>query len=161
MRAVSIGEMVVSSDPNDVLIAYGLGSCAAVCLYDPVRGMGGMVHSLLPAAPQGNGTDKSSAKFVDHGVPMLIEELVKRGAQRIRLVASLCGGAQMISTPGISDTLNIGARNIAAAEAVLKDANIPLRARATGGKIGRTFKLRIEDGLVTVKSAGQAEQPLR
>ncbi len=161
MRAVAIGEMVVSSDPDDVLIAYGLGSCAAVCLYDPAWGLGGMVHSLLPVAPQGNGADRSKAKFVDHGVPMLIEELVKRGAQRGRLVASLCGGAQMITTPGISDTLNIGARNIAAVEAVLKDANIPLRARATGGNIGRTLKLHIEDGLVTVKSAGQTEQPLR
>lgn len=160
VHAVSIGEMIVSNNPDDVLVAYGLGSCAAVILYDPLRRLGGMVHSLLPAAPPNASLDGTAAKFVDHGVPMLIDAMVRQGAERGRLVAALCGGAQMITAPGLPDTLNIGSRNIAAAESALRAAGISLRARATGGNVGRTVKLIIKTGQMTIKCAGKSEEPL-
>jgi chemotaxis protein CheD len=163
LRTVPIGEIVVSNDSADILVAYGLGSCVAICLYDPVAHVGGMLHALLPTAPDGSGRKGNpapppSAKFVDQGTPLLIESLLKLGAMRTRLSAQLCGGAQVLSAPGFENSLNIGERNIMAAEHALEVAGIPIRAQATGGRIGRTTRLHIADGQVTVKSLGRSEQ---
>jgi chemotaxis protein CheD len=169
IRAVPIGEMVVSDADDDVLVAYGLGSCIAICLYDPVARVGGMLHALLPATPdnpkrkKGNPAPAASpAKFVDQGTPLLIEALVKLGARRTRLTAQLCGGAQVLSAPGFEEEgiLKIGKRNVQAAERALKAAGVQVKARDTGGRIGRTVRLYVASGQVTVKSLEQKEQVL-
>lgn len=159
VRSVTIGEIVVSSDSEDALVAYGLGSCVAVCLYDPEARVGGMLHALLPTSPNGK-SDKHPAKFVDQGIPLLIDAVVKEGASRSRLKAQLCGGAQMLSSPGFSDALNIGQRNVVAAENALKAAEIRVTSHDTGGHIGRTAKLTVANGEVTVRTRGKDEKAL-
>ena len=74
--AVPIGDMIVSDNMDDVLVAYGLGSCVAVCLYDPVIKVGGMLHALLPSPPNGDSQPKNPAKFVDQLVKKRILLLV-------------------------------------------------------------------------------------
>jgi chemotaxis protein CheD len=169
VRAVPIGEIVVSDTAEDVLVAYGLGSCVAICLYDPVARVGGMLHALLPAAPNTPERNRRhpapaapSAKFVDQGVSLLIESLLKLGARRTRLTTQLCGGAQVLSAPGFEEesALNIGERNLQAAESALKAASIRVSAQDTGGRIGRTVRLYMANGRVTVKSLGRGEQVL-
>ena len=97
LRVVCIGDIVVSDTPDDVLVVYGLGSCVAVCLYDPAARVGGMVHALLPTAPRGRQASNQQAKFVDQGVPLLVEAVVAAGGLRSRLITCLCGGAQLLS----------------------------------------------------------------
>ncbi|MFQ5343078.1 MAG: chemotaxis protein CheD [Anaerolineae bacterium] len=180
LRAVSIGEMVVSDTPDEVLVAYGLGSCVAVCLYDPTARVGGMLHALLPNAPtplasrprppnlggrkgsggDGGRVDGNLTKFVDPGVSLLIDSILQLGASRQRLIVHLCGGAQMLSAPGFNNSLNVGERNVLAAEKSLRTSGFRIRSRATGGRTGRTVRLYIASGQVTVKSVGQGEQPL-
>ena len=77
-----------------------------------------------------------------------------------RLIARLCGGAQVLSVPGFNNSLDIGERNVLAAEAALQAAGLRVRARATGGHIGRTAKLYIANGQVTARSLGKTEQAL-
>ncbi len=161
IRAVSIGEIIASGVPNDVLVAYGIGSCVAVCLYDPQVRVGGMLHALLPTAlNKGKQADSNPIKFVDQGTPLLVESLLKLGARRTRLIGYLCGGAQVLSALDLSDFLNIGERNVRAAESALQAENIRIRARSTGGRIGRTVRLYIADGQVTAKSLKHGEQTL-
>ena len=162
LRAVTIGAVVISNVPGEVLVAYGLGSCVAVCLYDPVARVGGMLHALLPTAPDNSKAKDSRAKFVDEGVPLLIKELTELGARRSRLIVRLCGGAKVLSVPGFNNDgiLSIGKRNTQAAEAALQAARLRVKAQATGGNVGRTVKLYIDTGQVTVRSLGQAEQVL-
>ena len=160
VRTVSIGEIVVSDAPEDVLVSYGVGSCVAVCLYDPVARVGGMLHALLPTAPDGNKGRSRLTKFVDQGMGLLIEALLEVGARRGRLIAQLCGGARVLSAPGFDGSLDIGERNVLAAERALRAAGLRIRAQATGGQIGRTVKFYIADGQVTLRSLGRSEQPL-
>jgi chemotaxis protein CheD len=157
VHSVSIGELVVSKNPNDILVAYGLGSCVAVCLYDPVAEIGGMIHSLLPKAAQPNGAGAQNAKFVDEGVPLLMSKVLAAGAQKGRLKIYLCGGAQMLSAPGFKNALNIGERNVMAAEEALKLQGVRLIAQSTGGTSGRTVRLFVDTGKITVKTLGQGE----
>lgn len=159
-RAVSIGELVVSDVSTDVLVAYGLGSCVAVCLYDPFARVGGMLHALLPAAPHSNGIVKSPSKYVDRGVPLLIESMQRAGAVRRRTFAQVVGGAKMLAVPGNVDELNIGERNVIAARAALQSEAIPIQAEASGGTCGRTIRFYVGDGQVTLRTLKEGEQPL-
>ena len=45
---VGIGEMAVADRPDDVIVTYALGSCVAVCLFDPAARVAAMLHFLLP-----------------------------------------------------------------------------------------------------------------
>ncbi len=166
--AVPIGEIIVSDKAGDVLVAYGLGSCVAVCVYDPIAHVGGMLHALLPQATNpitsAKGKGKSparKAKFVDQGVPMLIETVSAFGGRRSRLIVRLCGGAQVLSAPGFEgDRLKIGERNVLAAENALKEIGLKIDAQDTGGAIGRTVKMHIANGQVLVRSLGRGESVL-
>ena len=60
----------------------------------------------------------------------------------------------------ISNHLNIGTRNVAAAHKALRSAGVRIVAHATGGSSGRTVKLRIADGQVTVKTLEDGEKVL-
>jgi chemotaxis protein CheD len=166
LQVVYIGEIVTSDKPEDVLVAYGLGSCVAVCMYDPVAKVGGMLHALLPTAPRGSKATDRPAKFVDRGVPVLIHLLLGMGARRTRLEAKLCGGAQLLSDPGQASAfgqngrLNVGKLNVLAAEVALRTAGLRIRGRATGGTVGRTIKLHMLDGRVMVKTLARGEQVL-
>lgn len=157
VKPVSIGEMIVSNTPEDVLVAYGLGSCVAVCLYDPAAKVSGMLHALLPSMPVNEKVNGLPAKFVDQGLPLLIRAVTDLGAQRSRLIVHVCGGAQILTAPGFNNVLNIGERNIAAASAGLQAAGLRINAQATGGHCGRTVKLYAANGQVTVKTLGQGE----
>ncbi|MBA3534916.1 MAG: chemotaxis protein CheD [Ardenticatenales bacterium] len=160
--SVAIGELVVSSSPEDVLVAYGLGSCVVVALYDSVAHLGGMIHALLPTMPQNKNPalPEMPARFVEQGVPLLLDRLTRRGAARARLQGYLCGGARILTAPGFPDWLAVGERNVQAAEQALRVAGIPLRGQATRGTRGRTVKLYIADGRITVRTLGTEEEHL-
>ena len=48
MLTVDISDMKVSTNPEEILVTYSLGSCVGVVLYDPVVRVGGMIHCMLP-----------------------------------------------------------------------------------------------------------------
>jgi chemotaxis protein CheD len=108
LRPAPIGEMIVSAALDEILIAYGLGSCVAICLYDPVARVGGILHALLPTPTTESRVDGRPTKYVDRGTRLLLESLAKHGAKRYRLIAYLCGGAKMVTATGFEDMLNIG-----------------------------------------------------
>lgn len=159
IRTVRIGELVVSDDPQDVLVAYGLGSCIGVCMYDPVTHTGGMVHALLPDSTRSNNKG-NPFKFVDLGIDALMQNLLKMGAKRRRLSVYLIGGARVLAEPTFEDLLRIGERNLLAARAVLADLRLNVIAEAVGGHVGRTVRLYIDNGLVTIKTIEHNERPL-
>ncbi len=185
LRPVPISEIIVSAELDDVLVVYGLGSCVVICLYDPLAQVGGMLHALLPTSINGNNNNNNNAggmlhslwsgstrgknkkavgkptKFVDQGVPLLINSLVELGARPSRLVAQVCGGARMLTASGFNGSLNIGRRNVLAAKTALQAANLEIWGRSTGGHIGRTVKLYIASGQVTVKTLGKKERTLK
>ncbi len=160
LRPVLIGDMTISADPDDVLVIYGLGSCVAVCLYARSAQVGGMLHSLLPAPSGNNDTGQNATKFVSRGVPLLLDSLLSLGANPNRLAVYLFGGAQVIPSLASNDSSSIGQRNIKAAETALQAASLKIQARDTGGGSGRTVKLYISNGQVTIRTLGQEKELL-
>ena len=44
---VGIADMKMARD-SGMLVTYALGSCIGICLYDPLKKLGAMVHVMLP-----------------------------------------------------------------------------------------------------------------
>lgn len=158
MSSVGLGEYCVSRDPTDVLIAFGLGSCLGIGMYDPVAKVGGLIHVVLPE--QKSGADPNAAKFVDTGIPLLLQKVIAEGALQSRLIIRMAGGANMLVSPGLSGTFDIGTRNIKRANEVFKALNLRLQKEEVGGQVGRTVRMYVADGRMTVRMMGSQERDL-
>lgn len=123
------GEFKISNDP-DVVLSTILGSCVAACMRDPVAGVGGMNHFLLPGTGGVSGGD--ATRYGVHLMELLINGLLKQGARRDRLEAKIFGGAKTIASFS-----NVGEQNALFAVQFLKDEGIPVMGSSTGGEHGR------------------------
>lgn len=102
-----------------------------------------MNHFLLP---EGRSGDLDDVVFGLHAMELLINAMLKLGAQKQQMQAKLFGGAQMIG--GQSD---IGARNIAFAKEFLNDERFPIAGGSTGGTMGRRIRFTPSTGMVLQK----------
>jgi chemotaxis protein CheD len=156
--AVGLGEIKISRDPEDVLVAFGLGSCVGVGVYDPVTHVAGMLHAVLPR--QNDINAPKTGKFVDTGIPLLLEEVVKAGGMRSRLKIKMAGGANIMGSPNVSTIFDIGNRNVDSARNVFKTLGIRVEREEVGGHIGRTVRLYVVDGRMTFRVMGGKEADL-
>ncbi len=114
-----------------------LGSCVAVCLYDPETKSGGMNHFVLPTC---NNTNLSAGKYGDSSTYALIRVASAAGARPSDLLASIYGGGHVIGhlnsarTAGIGD---VGAKNIALARGIMKSEGIKVIHEDVGQDVGR------------------------
>jgi chemotaxis protein CheD len=154
MASARMGEMVVSSDRNEELVALGLGSCIGLAIVDRTAGVAGLAHIVLP---ESNDRTDQVGKFADTAVPELIARMRKAGAFERRFETAIVGGARMFEMSG---GLDIGSRNEAAVRAALAKARIRIKAAQTGGSSGRTVKVDMGELLVTVRMAGQPAETL-
>jgi chemotaxis protein CheD len=153
---VRMGELATSSEPGHVLVSLGLGSCIGLALLDRRTGRAGLAHVVLPES-NGHGAD-NPLKFADHAVPELLDRVVALGGRRTRIEAVLVGGASMFATS--STSLEVGQRNEAAVRDQLEKLRIPIVAEATGGTRGRTIRVDVASGGVTVREAGGKDETL-
>jgi chemotaxis protein CheD len=148
---VGIGELSVSKDVNLVLKCVGIGSCIALCAYDPVARLGGIAHFLLPCS-RNRDEMSSPVKYIDSGVPFMLNKMVKNGATRSNMILKIAGGAKMLSIPGSNPNLDIGQKNIAEIKAALVRENMSVCGADLGGSFGRTIEFFISSGKITVKA---------
>jgi chemotaxis protein CheD len=118
---------------------------AVVCLWDPVAGVGGMTHFLLPES----GTAPPAPRFGDVALRMLVDELVKLGASDRRLRACLFGGS---APPIVTEGGHLGDRNIQAARAWLGTRSITVWQAEVGGTNARKVLFTPSTGAVTAKT---------
>ncbi|MCP5180113.1 MAG: chemoreceptor glutamine deamidase CheD [Pseudomonadales bacterium] len=123
------GAMVVKVLPGflyvtatDESISTVLGSCVAACLRDPVAGVGGLNHYMLPEPGRGRTPDADSRnRFGTYALENLVNQIVRMGGQERRLEVKLFGGAKVIDV-----TMDVGARNVDFALAWFDAAGIPI-----------------------------------
>jgi chemotaxis protein CheD len=156
---VGVGDCLVSSDPESVLVTYALGSCIAVMIHDPVARVGGLLHFMLPES----GMDRAKAQrnpfmFADSGIPLLFRSAYELGAEKRRLVVTAAGGARMLDQ---QEVFNIGKRNYLAMRKIFWKAGVMIHGEAVGGLASRTVRLEIASGRVLLRGAEQQEQDLR
>ena len=122
-RNVQPGAWVVDSEkPLSTL----LGSCVAVCLFDPQLRIGGLNHFMLPEMGRSKNSDVDSLLSGSYAMEALLNALLIKGAKKLRLQAKAFGGGTIIDTDGGS--LSIGMRNANFAKEWLVREGIPLRS---------------------------------
>lgn len=125
---------------QDQVLVSVLGSCAAVCLFDHQRGIGGMNQFLLP--------DLAS---VHHGVRImeqLIEELLREGARRHQLEAKVFGAGNLPHELLRHDTT---LRTVEFIHSYLDTEGLPLLAEDVMGAQARKVYVFPSSGKVLVK----------
>lgn len=159
---VGMGEIQVSKASGTVLAAPGLGSCIGVTMYDPKYKIAGMVHVVLPESA--NCTKSSAAKdtyslgkYADTAIPELLNQIFKLGAVKSNIIVKISGGAQMFNIEKGGNILNIGMRNNIAVKAALNKEGLLIKAADTGGNKGRTVKMDVSTGIVSVRIIGENE----
>ena len=153
---VNISDARVSSDPNDELVTYSLGSCIGVALYDQATRIGAMLHYQLPSARMDSAkADKNPLMFADTGMKYLVDKMLALGVNKKRLQVKIAGGAQVMND---AKTFQIGKRNHAAIRQILWKNGMFIDAEDVGGQNARNLSLQVADGIVQVKSQGETRQ---
>ena len=142
-RSITIGEVVAVAKPT--MLKTLLGSCVAVCLRDPVTGVAGMNHILLPEGAKEEGR----ARFGVHAMELLINEMMKLGGDRRRFVAKAFGAGNVL--PCLQSP-TVGERNACFVRDFLALEGIRLIAQRLGGESAVEIRFRSDTGKVTVRS---------
>ena len=155
LLVVGISDYKLARNPN-AFVTYALGSCVGICLYDKQLKVGGLSHIMLPESSMFTKSDINRMKFADTAVVDLVQELVKLGANRSRLVAKIAGGAQMFEVQQGSMIGTIGDRNTASVKKTLQSLKIPIIAEDTGLNYGRTVYFDLDTGIMKVQALSRS-----
>jgi chemotaxis protein CheD len=124
------GEFYVSSQQE--MISTVLGSCVSACIFDRLRGIGGMNHFMLPepiGGERGGWADTvgRAARYGNDAMEQLINAILKAGGQRANLVVKVFGGGRVLAT-----MTDIGQRNIAFVRRYLEAERLEVSAEDLG-----------------------------
>lgn len=136
------GDVHYTIEPK-VLVTV-LGSCVAVCLWDKIRGAGGMNHFVLPS----DRNSEKSTRYGDVAMDELQCGLLRLGCKIGDLQAKVFGGAAVLPFGGGQ---TVGANNVALALERLRRDRIRITAQRTGGTIGQQIRFHTRTGEVFVR----------
>ena len=148
-QAVKIlpGEYYVTN--GEKLIVTVLGSCVAVCLRDKATGVGGMNHFLFPNdGSNETGLMTESERYGVYAMELLVNHLLKMGANRYRLEAKVFGGGNVLRGMTVN---NVGQRNAEFVLDYLINEGIAINAKDLLGEFPRKVYFFPDTGKVLVK----------
>ena len=105
------GEYYVTKDNE--LITTVLGSCISACVREPIAGIGGMNHFMLPESSEhrlqqgAEAVVGNATRYGNFAMEHLINTILSQGGKRKNLEVKLFGGGKII--PTMSD---VGLKNI-------------------------------------------------
>lgn len=121
-----------------------LGSCVAVCLYDPRNQWGGLNHFMLPE-PTGQLVGGKIAEFA---IKALLKDALIAKSNKADLKAEIYGGGKVITS--FNEMGDIGDRNIRKAQEILHSLSIPFKCVDIGDSVSRRIHMDISTGKVNV-----------
>ena len=152
---VGVGDVKVSATAGERLVTYALGSCLGIAVHDPVAGVAGLLHVMLPTGSIDPAKMQARpAMFVDSGVPLLFKACYQLGARKERMVVKVAGGAHAGANEE-EDRFQIGKRNLLALRKLLWKNGVMIHAQETGGvQTSRSMWLHVDTGEVRLKVNG-------
>ena len=133
---------------SDIMLTTVLGSCVSACLRDPLSGVGGMNHFMLPEGNDTSSPASASMRYGAYAMEVLINEMLKAGAARERLEAKVFGGGAVLSA---MQQTHIGKRNAEFVLQYLAMESIPVRAQDLTGTHARRINFFPSNGKVMVR----------
>mgnify|MGYP003387669951 CR=1 FL=1 len=141
------GEFFVSAEP--MIVYTVLGSCISACIRDPVAGVGGMNHFMLPSPKEHQSGDAWCGKSTRYGsfaMESLINEILKRGGSRQRLEVKLFGGGKIYE-----GNVDVGENNASWVLQYLKTEGLVAQTSDLGDVYPRKVYYFIDSGRVMMK----------
>jgi len=142
---IHIGDIFASREPAEVETV--LGSCIAVCLFDPIAWVGGMNHFMLP---KGLPDDPAPARFGEHAMNGLIDEIRGLGGRTERLQAKIFGAASVLEMD--PTWICVPCANRKFARTYLEAFHIPLIGERLGGNLPLRVRMFTHTGKVLVRA---------
>ena len=148
IKIIHPGEYYIS-DENE-LIGTLLGSCVAVCIFDPVAKIAGMNHFMLPGRISSSDifADRS-ARYGITAINELISSISQRGGVKGRFVSKIFGGGHMIDVENKSSTIPLD--NIRLAKVMMEMEDIHIAKIDVGGNFTRKLLMDATNGKVYLK----------
>jgi chemotaxis protein CheD len=143
---ISQGDFAIDGGP-DAVIATLLGSCISACIWDPLRGIGGMNHVLFVDDTR---SAEAAFGFGVNAMELLINGLLRLGADRRSLQAKVFGGARMID--GLTDA---GSKNAEFVREFLQREGIAEVGADIGGNQARRIEFWPGTGRARMKYVAQ------
>ena len=155
---VGVADCRVTRDPDSTIVTYALGSCIAVVIHDPMTRVGGMLHLMLPhSSLDPIKAERNPWMFADTGIPLLLKNAYRAGAEKTRLLIRVAGGSQVVGEAG---RFNIGKRNQLAVRDILRREGIGIHGESTGGNGSRTVRLDVGSGRLLLRNPDGSETDL-
>ena len=139
------GEFFVSKEP--MVVYTVLGSCISACIRDPLIGVGGMNHFMLPE-PKDMAHDSwgESTRYGSFAMESLINEILKRGGHRSRLEIKLFGAGKIYE-----GNIDVGANNAKWVLQYLKSEGLIVVKTDLGDVFPRKVYYHTDSGRVLMK----------
>lgn len=143
---VHSGNYYVTDQRGEMIVTI-LGSCVAACLRDPLTGIGGMNHFLVPGNYDNDLRHASdAARFGVYAMEQLINEILKKGGAKQRLEAKVFGGGNVTSSSAM-----IGTKNADFVREFLKREGITIASEHLGGTLPRRIHYYPDTGKVMMR----------
>ncbi|HEX5658818.1 MAG TPA: chemotaxis protein CheD [Polyangiales bacterium] len=151
---IRIGGVFASDRPS--VVRTVLGSCIAVCLFDPVSRVGGMNHYMLPSSEDVLHYD-DPARFGLQAMEVLLGNMQRLGARRVRLVAKIFGGAHVVATNSADNMVAV--RNIEFIREYVREEGLQVVSQDLGGHAPRAVHFYTHTGKALMKLLGKNASP--
>ena len=139
------GEFFVSAEP--MIVYTVLGSCISACIRDPLVGVGGMNHFMLPEPKEaGNDSWGESTRYGSFAMESLINEILKRGGNRNRLEIKLFGAGKIYE-----GHIDVGAKNAKWVTEYLTSEGLAVVSSDLGDVFPRKVYYFTDSGRVLIK----------
>ena len=145
IAAILPGEFFVSAEP--MIVYTVLGSCVSACIRDPLAGVGGMNHFMLPQ-PKNASTDSwgESTRYGSYAMESLINDILKRSGVKSRLEVKLFGAGRIYD-----GNIDVGARNAEWVLEYIKTEGLTACKTDLGDILPRKIYYFTESGRVLMK----------
>ncbi|HEX6242650.1 MAG TPA: chemotaxis protein CheD [Polyangiales bacterium] len=145
-----IGGVFASDRP--AVVRTVLGSCVAVCLFDPVSRVGGMNHYMLPSSADVLHRE-DPARYGLQAMEVLLGQMQKLGARRDRLIAKLFGGGHVLNQLE-PHAASVSLRNIEFIRRYADEEELTVVSHDLGGQRARAVHFYTHTGKALVKRLG-------
>ena len=142
------GEFYVTTQ-NEIIVTV-LGSCVSACVRDPVFGIGGMNHFMLPLQGDNGSWEKQglglATRYGSFAMEHLINEILKNGGARKNLEIKVFGGGKVLA-----QMTDVGDKNIRFVLDYIKTEGLNLISQDLGDIYPRKVHYHPKTGKVRVK----------
>ncbi|MCS6961318.1 MAG: chemotaxis protein CheD [Deltaproteobacteria bacterium] len=132
-----------------IMVAQNLGSCLGMAVIDRNLKLFGMIHCLLPlSSSDEEKAKKNPALYVDTGVPLLLEEMLREGSTKsdLEIYIAGCGNSGKDLDP-----FEIGHRNYTVFRKLAWKNALFTKGEHVGGDMPRSLILDTVEERVFIK----------